>query len=227
MQLQALGKSVVVISPHDDDGIIGCGGLLSDLSHGNSRTCVLIMTDGSLNYRSTQEKDAIKEIRHREAESAYKLVQTKPFFLGFGDLNLKSYESWETSDGGDGAYKKVLKILRAVRPTTVFIPNPLDWHPDHQASYDIGLSMSRLATRPAAADFGKPIDLKNIFCYKVWDDLARVTDTHKPSQNAQKAKLRAMSKFASQRKVIKQLNVKPETETFQKLPSFKFGALHQ
>ena len=217
MQLEDLGKSIVVISPHDDDGIIGCAGILSDLSQKNARTYVLIMTDGSLGYSSVQEKSTIKETRRREAESAYKLVGAKPFFLDFADMNLKPYASWEMANGKDGAYKKVLKILREVRPKTVFIPNPLDWHPDHQASFDIGLSISNLAAVPAVADFGEPIDLGSIFCYKVWDELAKVTHTHKLSQQAQKTKASAISEFGSQRNILKGVTLELRKELFQKL----------
>jgi LmbE family N-acetylglucosaminyl deacetylase len=217
MQLDVLGKSVVVISPHDDDGIIGCAGVLSDVSHASGGTYVLIMTDGSLGYSSVQEKSTIKETRHREAESAYRLVGAKPLFLGFADMNLKPFASWETVNGKIGAYKKVLKILRELRPSTVFIPNPLDWHPDHQASFDIGLSIANLAAIPAAADFGEPIDLRSIYCYRVWDELAKVTHTYSLSQQAKKTKTSAISEFKSQSNVMERLRLQFRKELFQKL----------
>jgi len=217
MQLDGLGNSIVVISPHDDDGIIGCGGILHDLSQKHARTYVIIMTDGSLGYSSIQQKNSITRVRRREAESAYRLVGAKPFFLGFPDMNLKAFSSWQTVNGKDGAYKKVLKSLREVRPRTVFIPNPIDWHPDHQASYDIGLSISNLAATPAVADFGDPIDLRDIFFYKVWDKLAKVTHTHNLSRQAQKTKARAISEFESQQNILRNVTLEFGKERFQEL----------
>jgi LmbE family N-acetylglucosaminyl deacetylase len=175
------------------------------------------MTDGSLGYSSVEDKDTIKETRRREAENAYERIGAEPIFLGFADMNLRPFASWETATGRDGAYKKVLRILRQSRPRSVFIPNPADWHPDHQASYDVGVSIANLAAIPAVADFGKPIDLGYIFCYKVWDKLAKVTHTHRLSQRAQKIKSKAITEFRSQGDILNGLNLELRMELFQKL----------
>ena len=215
--LKGLGKSVTVISPHDDDGIIGCGGILNDLSLAGARIHVLIMTDGSLGYSTVEQKRTIKETRHREAVSAYGMLRAEPIFLDFPDMNLKSFATWETWDGKDGAYKRVLKILRELKPETVFIPNPSDWHPDHKASFDIGLSISNLARVPAAADFGEPISLRHLFSYKVWDELDRITHAHALSQAAERAKKTAISEFKSQQNVLGIVDMQFRKEFFRKL----------
>jgi LmbE family N-acetylglucosaminyl deacetylase len=217
MKLEELGKSIVVISPHDDDGIIGCAGILADLKRKNIHTHALIMTDGSLGYSSVENKDAIRETRRREAEKAYERVGAEPIFLGFADMNLKPFACWETVSGRDGAYKKVLKILRQLRPRTVFVSNPGDWHPDHQASFDVGVSIANLAAVPAVADFGEPIDLGNIFCYKVWDKLTKVTHTHRLSQRAQETKSTEIAEFRSQGDILNMVNLELRMELFQKL----------
>jgi LmbE family N-acetylglucosaminyl deacetylase len=217
IDLKDLGKSVVVISPHDDDGIIGCGGIMHDLSLIGARTSVLIMTDGSLGYSSVKQKSTIKKTRRKEAESAYKILGAEPFFLDFPDMNLSSFACWETFDGKNGAYKRVLKILRKVRPETVFAPNSSDWHPDHKAAFDIGLSISNLAAIPAVADFGEPIDLNHLFSYRVWDDLVRVTHMHKLSQEARKTKRKSISEFKSQGDILDRLILQFEEELLQRL----------
>lgn len=217
IDLKDLGKSVVVISPHDDDGIIGCGGILCDLSVAGVRTFVLILTDGSLGYSSVEQKRTIKETRREEAESAYKILRAEPFFLNFPDMNLKPFASWETPEGKDGAYKKVLRILRELRPESVFVPNPLDWHPDHKAAFDIGVSMSNLAAIAAVADFGEPIRLRHLFSYRVWDELAEVTHAHELSQTARKTKRKAISQFESQGNILDKVIVEFKEEPLQRL----------
>jgi len=217
LDLKDLGKCVVVISPHDDDGIIGCGGIICDLSRIDARTYVLIMTDGSLGYSSVQQKTTIKETRRREAERAYKTLEADPYFLDFPDMNLRPYACWETLDGRNGAYKRALKILREVRPETVFVPNPSDWHPDHKAAFDVGLSTSKLAATPAVADIGEPIHLKHLFSYRVWDDLVEVTHTHKLSQEARKAKRKSILEFKTQADILDRLIVQFEKEPLQRL----------
>jgi len=217
IRLKDLGESVVVVSPHDDDGIIGCGGLLNDLSLTGVRTSVLIMTDGSLGYSSIEQKPTIQETRHREAQDAYRILSAELFFLDFPDMNLKPFASWETLDGKDGAYKRVLRILRELRPTTVFLPNPADWHPDHKASFDIGLSASNLAAIPVVADFGQPINLKHLFSYKVWDELNRITHVHTLSRDTQNSKRKAISEFKSQSDVLQIIVPELKKEFLQKL----------
>lgn len=217
IKLEELGKSVVVVSPHDDDGVIGCGGILSDLSLASARTYVLIMTDGSLGYSSVEQKRTIKKTRHGEAESAYKILRAESFFLGFQDMNLKPFACWETLSGKDGAYKKVLKILREVRPETVFIPNHLDWHPDHKASFEIGSSIANLAATRAVADFGEPINLRHLFSYKVWEELDRKTHTYELSRKARKTKRKAISEFKSQVNILEEVTIEFRKEVLQEL----------
>ena len=51
----ALGR-VVVVSPHDDDGNVGCGGLIQALP---APPLVVVVTDGRLGYQDAAEKDTI------------------------------------------------------------------------------------------------------------------------------------------------------------------------
>lgn len=218
VDIKKLGKSIAVICPHDDDGIIGCGGLLSRLSFlKDIQTYAIIMTDGSLGYSNPRQKNVIVKTRKGEAKKAYGLLGVKSIFLDFLDMSLNPYRCWRTPDGKEGAYLKLSKILRKIKPETILIPNPLDRHPDHQATYDIASVCLFQAVEPVAAELGKPIKIKNIFCYKVWDELDKKTHLFRLPEKAQKMKKDTLFKLKSQEEILKSVDIDYKKEEFKLL----------
>lgn len=218
LDINKLGKSVAVICPHDDDGIIGCGGLLQKLVSENIQTFAIILTNGSLGYSTLKEKTKISEIRKKEAEEAHKHLGVETIFLDFPDMSLHPYKCWKTPDGKEGGYLKLLKTLRKIKPETLFIPNPLDRHPDHQASYDIASVCVFQACEPVAIELGDPIKINHIFCYKVWDKLEeRTTHFFELSEDLQKNKKIALFKFKSQEEILKSVEINYQKEEFRML----------
>lgn len=203
--MKDLGEHLVVISPHDDDAVLGAGGLIRARADGGLRTTVLVLTDGSLGYSSPEEKDTIVETRKRETEKCYGLLGAEVIFLGFHDMSLNAYRCWETPDGKEGAYKAVIAKLRELNATSLLIPNPADRHPDHRAAYDIGRVAAFQAASPVAADLGAPIGLKAVFCCAVWDRLPEGTYEHRLTQEQLAAKKDALAAYASQAKIIHDL----------------------
>ena len=212
--LESLGGTLVVVSPHDDDGIMGTGGLLYNLSQRKIKTYVLIMTDGSLGYSKLEQKNNIRQIRREEAKKAYKMLGAVPYFLDYPDMNLTEFKCWEKSDGKEGAYQKTLRMLRSLKPETVLLPNPLDWHPDHRAAFDIGYSIAYLASTAAVIDFGEPIKLRHIASYKVWNSL-KATHYFELSEKTQKIKEKALLQFKSQADILKNIPIEFKKEYFE------------
>ena len=211
-----LGKTVAVICPHDDDGIIGCGGLLNRLSC-KIKLYVIILTDGSLGYSQNDLKGSIIEIRKEEAKKAYSLLGAKTIFLDFPDMSLHPYRCWKTPGGKEGGYLKLLKILRKIQPDTLFIPNPLDRHPDHKAGYDMASVCSFQLQEPVAVEFEGVKKLENILIYKVWDNLKKTTHFFKIEKEEKNKKHSSLLQFKSQEKILGSLNLNMKKEEFQKV----------
>ena len=72
--MSKLGKTVAVISPHDDDGVIGCGGLINELYKNKIDVHVIILTDGSLGYSDINQKSDIISTRKKESKKAYNSI---------------------------------------------------------------------------------------------------------------------------------------------------------
>ena len=200
---------VLILSPHDDDAIIGCGGLLNTLK---KRASVAVLTDGALGSADccTREKETII-VRRREAGAAYKSLGVSDIeFFGFPDMCLNQYECWKTEQERPGTYQKAIHLLRRKMPTSVFIPSSSDFHPDHKATSRIGtasiiFSNSKIAFFKDTA-LSRPTSILAVWTYYVW---SRKSDecvlNVSLSKEASTAKTQAISCFESQQKIVDEL----------------------
>ena len=75
---------VLVLSPHPDDGEIGCGGLLLLLKQKGYRTGILQMTRGELGTQGSAH------LRHLEMEACSNVLDLDYMaYAGFGDCQSK------------------------------------------------------------------------------------------------------------------------------------------
>jgi len=126
LRLDDADKRILVLSPHQDDELLGCGGLL--LMFAASRAVqVAYVSDGKGRpHRSPGEQQALVAIRQREARAVCsQLGVCEPIFLNLDDGCL----------AGDRALPNLLgDLIRRFRPNLVFVPFPTDAHPDHAAT---------------------------------------------------------------------------------------------
>jgi LmbE family N-acetylglucosaminyl deacetylase len=120
------GPQVLVLSPHPDDDVLGCGGsLIKHKKSGHTITSVYL-TDGSLGDPSFADKAALVLEREQESERAAQIVGiSRCEFLREKDQNLKST---------DRIIRRVSDLLENIKPDLVYLPFFLDNHPDHIAT---------------------------------------------------------------------------------------------
>jgi len=68
-----INKKVLIISPHADDEILGCGGFISKYSKKNYLINVLILTNANKGAPEIYHAEEIKKIRN-EAKIANKII---------------------------------------------------------------------------------------------------------------------------------------------------------
>lgn len=199
---------VVFLSPHDDDALIGCGGMLSALGE---RATVVIMTDGALGSTDLNGGTGLVETRYREAKAAYeRLGVIDVEFLDFPDLCLNNYECWKTEQGRAGAYQKVISLLREKQPVSVFIPSSFDFHPDHKATSRIGRAAVVFSSSDLSFSTGSPkTGAINVWEYHVWSSAEEegVIGLELGAEAAN-AKKEALARFESQRRTLEKLKGK-------------------
>lgn len=116
--LEIPAASALVIAPHPDDEVLGCGGAI--IRHVQSRTPVrvVVVTDGTLGA------DAGEAGRRKDESRAAAAI------LGYGEPQF-----WDLPDQGL-AYGEPLveRIADAIGDADlVYAPSPLEMHPDHRA----------------------------------------------------------------------------------------------
>ena len=113
---------VLILSPHYDDDVIGCGGIINKYCRSGCVCSVLYFTDGTKNKKAIEIKQ-YKEIRKSEAIAA------------LGKLGNVSAHCLEEKDGELSASKQVVDQLQKriieLGVDTIFFPNIKDSYSDH------------------------------------------------------------------------------------------------
>ena len=144
-------KNVLIISPHADDEILGCGGFISKYSKKNYYINVLILTNANKGAPEIYSSEKIVSIR-KEAKKANKLIGTKNiFFENLPAINLNNYPIYKITS--------IINIyIKRTNPEIILIPSANDIHDDHKIIF----KASKISTRP-----NKKSSLKKILSYEV------------------------------------------------------------
>lgn len=118
--LEIPARSVLVLAPHPDDEVLGCGGSIIRHVQSGVPVRVVIVTDGAMGEGASRaEKAAVREAESRGAAE----------ILGYGEP-----EFWRLPDQGV-AYNESLvqRLVDAMGDADlVYAPSLLEMHPDHR-----------------------------------------------------------------------------------------------
>ena len=93
-----MNKKILILSPHADDEILGCGCLISKYSKKNYHINVLILTNANKGAPEIYSSEDIKKIRN-ESELANKFIGTKKlFFEDLPALNLNNFPIYKIAN---------------------------------------------------------------------------------------------------------------------------------
>src|SRR4030042_5200610 len=121
-------RRVLVLSPHPDDDIIGCGGTICKYHLKGAEITSVYMTDGRKGDPRYNEEELVS-VRREEAKRASTIVGIESLiFLDNKDSELTSNSK---------TIKELSQIIKDRKPEAVFLPFLLDNHPDHIATNNI------------------------------------------------------------------------------------------
>ena len=144
-------KNILILSPHADDEILGCGGFISKYSKKNYHISVLILTNANKGAPEIYSPEDINRIRN-EAKIANDFVGTKKlFFENLPALNLNNYPIYKITN-------IINKFILDINPEIVLIPSANDIHDDHKIIF----KAAKVSMRP-----NKKNNLKKILSYEV------------------------------------------------------------
>lgn len=132
-------KNILVIAPHADDEILGCGATMAkEITNGNN-VYVLICTNAHIGAPEIFSEEQINIVRS-EAVTAHKLLGVKDtVFLDFPAPVLDQYPRFKMTN-------EMSTIIRKFEVDTVYIPHRGDCHKDHAIVHDCAM----VACRPLA-----------------------------------------------------------------------------
>lgn len=146
MMINSGMERILIIAPHADDEVLGCGGLIEKASRYNNKVKVVIMAVGDITHAHSNAV-VTSDVRKKELKSAMK-------HLGCTDVEViyDDKDSLLDTIPKTEIITKLDKILNDFAPTMVFIPLP-SYHQDHVVIFDTCFA----ALRPKPNQFIKLI----------------------------------------------------------------------
>lgn len=120
------GEKILVLAPHCDDEIIGCGGAILSYLEQDKQVYMAYLTNGQKQGSGQDIKNVILE---RQAE-AYQVADA----LGIPRDHLSFLGGLDGALLSSPIEEALSQVIYKVQPDIIFLPTPLDNHPDHYAA---------------------------------------------------------------------------------------------
>lgn len=151
-------NKVLVLSPHPDDESLAYGGSIALHRLQGDSVRIIFLTDGSKGNRTGSYTDrTLVALRQQEARQACHILQVEEYdFWGIPDRTLQP-----TAD----LIARLTDVLTAYRPTLIYAPSPLEYHPDHRAAGELiwlALQRTMLKAKVAYSDINRPLMINTL-----------------------------------------------------------------
>lgn len=186
--------NILVLAPHADDEILGCGGTMAKHIRQGDNVYVAVMTNASEGAPELFSPDFIQALREECKGAHCQLGVKETFFEELPAPQLEQYPQYKIAT-------VISRLIKTVQPTHLYIPHKGDLHLDHGAIYNAAL----VAARPLPGQV-----VRHIFAYETlseteWGhptpEMAFVPNKFVDiSGSCVESKLSAMNFFASQLK---------------------------
>jgi len=172
---QPENERIAILSPHDDDALLGAGYLLLYTLAAGAQAHIVIFCNGCGGYSKPEQKGKIVEIRKTESLNAYKKLGLKEKNINrfdYPDFSLRGFIGLFLPKNEKGTTFKTIYTLRKIRPTRMIIPNEYREHLDHEAASCIGAYDGPQVGDPILVDIGEPFRIKTYLKYSIWGDFS-------------------------------------------------------
>jgi LmbE family N-acetylglucosaminyl deacetylase len=148
------GAPVLVLAPHPDDEVLGCGGLCLALAEAGIPVAVLFLTDGTGSHPGSHAypPERLRDLREAEARAACAILGIAPDRVGF--LRLRDTAAPMNGAPFDDAAERVARACRDWGCATICATWRADPHCDHLAADMIA---RRVAARLGVCHLAYPV----------------------------------------------------------------------
>ena len=128
--------NILVVAPHADDEILGCGGVIARHAAAGDVVTVAVMTDASKGAPELYDENYILGLR-KEAQAAHEFLGvSETRFFDFPAPRLDTYPRYKVAAA-------LGELVGEIRPEVMFVPHFGDLHVDHGAVYNAALVAAR------------------------------------------------------------------------------------
>jgi len=149
----------VIIAPHPDDEVLGCGGIIAIKTREQLKVSVIFLTDGENSHKicCSLSSNLVGDKRRKHSIEALSILGVKARDIYRIGLRDGSIPTGSNEKEFQNAVEKLATKLNKIDVDEIYIPHPLDRMPDHEAA-------SRIAEK-AISRINKKCEL---FYYPVW-----------------------------------------------------------
>jgi LmbE family N-acetylglucosaminyl deacetylase len=131
-------RRALVLAPHYDDEVLGCGGLLAELASGGARVRVVFLSDGGRRPDGTSTERGGDG--GEDDETGYSARRREESAAACRALGIDERAHLGLPDGALATYVEDLAValgfeIGAFGPDLVLVPSPLEVTPDHRAAF--------------------------------------------------------------------------------------------
>ena len=142
----------MVIAPHQDDEVLGCGGLIGLKRQQGVPVQVVFITDGAASHGNHPkfQLGELTSIRKQEALLALEILgidKSQVFFLDKPDGQLQYLDASDAYWGRlrQQTIEQLAQLLNSFQPGEVFVPHRQDRIKDHEVTYELTEAAVQLA----------------------------------------------------------------------------------
>ena len=140
------GGTPVVLAPHPDDEVIGCGNLLFAAAKARLSPVVVCITEGSGSHPRSLKfpRHILIDLRQSEACAAARI-------LGVGELYFMGIRDTAAPREGPElveAVNRIVEVVRAIDNPVILAPWAFDPHGDHEAVHQMGVNVAGILSAP-------------------------------------------------------------------------------
>ena len=187
-----MGNKILVIAPHADDEVLGCGATIRKKVEEGADVYVVVMTNAHVGYPERYTEAGIRRVREEALRAHGVLGVKETLFRDFPAPKLDQYPVCEIAES-------IVSILKEFQIDTVYIP----WKGDSHADHKVVFSAAMVACRPT-----RLCGVRTIFAYETLSETEWAyplpSEVFVPnyfetlSKDQMERKFKAMECFASQ-----------------------------
>jgi LmbE family N-acetylglucosaminyl deacetylase len=158
-----LKNNILILAPHADDEILGCGGTISKKVKEGNNVWIGVLTNANITDPVKYTSEKLENIRNEAKAAGELLGVTEVLFEDLPAIILDQFPTYKVTDA-------ISKWIAMYKIDTIYLPHRGDIHNDHKVIFDAGM----VASRPVGN-----YSVKEIYAYETLSE----TEWAHPFQN--------------------------------------------